>query len=212
MTTLTEEMITSHFSSMWIRSKRTDKNGDIKFSKAKLLDPIIVNSIDDQDFDTSNWCFDIGFHFRSAIGLRYCTRIKTVTLNNIKKKVRRNLFQQTPILSFHEGDTIYHRSDCSLVQVEEGLPSGFDGEFIEHGLIRFSRYVINPISKTPERKDRFVSNQFDFLLMLIFGYSYLERMTPLLVENHQPSIDPILSTEPIAIDTKITPENYELDF
>lgn len=168
---------------MWTRAKKISDEGEASYAKTQLLDPLIVNHIDGNSLDTLNWSFDIGYHFREAIGLRLCPRSKTTTVDGIKKKKSWKVWQQTPILSFHEGDCIHHGSDGTLVQVEEGLQSGFEQENLEHGQIRFTRFTFNTIAKKWEKKDRFSTNQFDFLLMLIFGYEYLNRMNPLILEK-----------------------------
>lgn len=200
---------------MWTRSKKINKEGEVKYANTELLAPFIVTNIDGDSMDTSSWSFDIGFHFREAIGLRYCTKVKTTTIDGVKKKKRWNVWQQTPILSFHEGDCIHHGSDGTIVQVEEGLQSGFEQENLEHGKIRFTRFTFNTAAKKWEKKDRFSTNQFDFLLMLILGYEYLNRMTPLILENSNKETTPTeandlsIQTEEIRTDETL---NLVFDF
>jgi hypothetical protein len=168
---------------MWTRTKKINKQGEVKYANTKLLTPFIVTNIEGDSMDTSSWSFDIGFHFREAIGLRYCTKVKTITTDGVKKKKRWNTWQQTPILSFHEGDTLYHRDKKSLIQLEHGLPSGFEQEDIDHGTVRICRYVFDTETKSWHKQDRFAGNQLDLLLIAILGYDYLNRMTPLLLEK-----------------------------
>lgn len=181
---------------MWTRVKKINDDGEVSYTKTNLLKPFIVHSINGESMDISGWHFDIGYHFREAIGLKYCTRVKTTTTNGVKKKKRWNAWMQSPILSFHEGDTLHHRSGESLIQIEEGLPSGFEQEHIEHGKVRISRYLFNNITKSWTKKDRFSGDQLDLLLVAILGYDYLERMSPLFLNTELFSSDKGLKPSP----------------
>ncbi|PHS63800.1 MAG: hypothetical protein COB09_11210 [Thalassobium sp.] len=147
------------------------------YSPVKLENPFIVEILNNE-IGIDQWQFNVGYCFREALGLRYVQRRSTD--KETRKLSTFSEWLQSPILKFSTGDLISHKHEQIMIQVEEGLPSGFVDTTIEHGMLRCAVYEFDSDKSKWTLNARYHGNQFDFLMVLIFGLGELSRFTELL--------------------------------
>ncbi len=155
--------VSEHLRSMW---------GEKVRRSTELIVPAITHDGPESSLNNDSWVFDVHYHFRDALDIKYEERRKDKTPYMV--------WTQGPFLSFKEGDLIQARDGRSAVQVRFANPMGWDptkGEMYQ-GSVFYSEYEVSEgvYTKLQER----TCSQMQFLQLVIFGKyeSELESGSP----------------------------------
>ena len=140
------------------------------YERAKALAPELAQ-VKNRQLIAEGWHYQPTYALREALGLRLMTFRKTV---NGHSKVEQKWMQSFQ-LDFSRGDVIYARHNKQLIQVEEGLPCGYEDTELFPGMVRFSVFTSENGRSNWQRIARYSGTQIQFLMLLIFGDQHLQH-------------------------------------
>lgn len=133
----------------------------------ELIVPKVTYENNSGNLHNSHWAFNVGFVFRSALGLRYEQRMKN------KKPYM--VWTQGPIIDFRAGDLLHIKTGEKSVQVNYALPMGWDveTESMYLGVLNYDVFEKNMSGWAKVRTEK--SDQMAFLKLLINGFESSEK-------------------------------------
>ena len=140
-------------------------------AKAKLeLICELINENNVNHLKTEHWAYEVKYAHREALGLSYEERQKN------KKKYY--TWVQNSILAFKKGDLFESKCGNYFIQVNFGVPMGWDMERDEmyKGVVTFDQFL-KTNKEGIKRKSSYSCEQPDFLKILITGAITLSPLT-----------------------------------
>ena len=126
-----------------------------------LIVPFITYEGMKGSLNNLHWFFDVGYHFRDALNIKYEERKKN------KKPYM--VWTQGPVISFKDGDLINSKDNTIALQVTYASPMGWDESagVMYQGNVTYKEYAIK--DKAYELIRNKTCNQMEFLKILITG-------------------------------------------